>query len=354
MRGEKELKMERQKRNSGVGLVRPGFTLVELLVVITIIGMLMALLMPAISAAREQGRRTKCMSNQKELGTAMLAFEQSQKAFPGWRNVVTVPTGTRLASWIAMLLPQMERADLWQIYKTTMSTPSVSINLLICPSDPPDSTTNLGPSAYIANGLVLRDQYLYKTMTDPKFTVLAPQTLDYISGADGTTNTLMLGENTRSTLPPGAPAGSPLKAHNWYDVDNSALTALSLTTSTFLKQTFGFPLTAANNPNTSPAQPYYPPNLPTFAAWYGSQPGFTNNQMTANIASAHGSGAMVTFFDGHGQFLRDDVGLMLNATTPATPATGNANISIYQVLVSPEGSKNMSEPPADEGEWSGR
>ena len=78
--------MERQKKKRRVGLVRPAFTLVELLVVITIIGMLMALLMPAISAAREQGRRTQCMNNEKQLGIALLSYESSHKAFPGWRN----------------------------------------------------------------------------------------------------------------------------------------------------------------------------------------------------------------------------------------------------------------------------
>ena len=87
--------MERQKRKRRVGPVRPAFTLVELLVVITIIGMLMALLMPAISAAREQARRTQCMNNQKQLGIAMLAYEGSHKSFPGWRN--TVDRGQRPA-----------------------------------------------------------------------------------------------------------------------------------------------------------------------------------------------------------------------------------------------------------------
>ena len=67
--------------------IRRGFTLIELLVVITIIGMLVALLLPAVQAAREAGRRAVCMNNQKQLGVAMLNFE-SYRGFPGYVNTV--------------------------------------------------------------------------------------------------------------------------------------------------------------------------------------------------------------------------------------------------------------------------
>jgi prepilin-type N-terminal cleavage/methylation domain-containing protein len=63
----------------------PAFTLVELLVVIAIIGMLVALLLPAIQSARESGRRSQCLNNLRQLTVAALNYEVANKRFPAGR-----------------------------------------------------------------------------------------------------------------------------------------------------------------------------------------------------------------------------------------------------------------------------
>jgi prepilin-type N-terminal cleavage/methylation domain-containing protein len=110
-----------------------GFTLVELLVVIAIIGILVALLLPAIQAAREAARRASCTNNLKNLGLAVLNFEQSRKIFPtseGWdasytgdeQNVVDAlnPPGTKWlsgAGWILAILPNLEEGALYDRFR---------------------------------------------------------------------------------------------------------------------------------------------------------------------------------------------------------------------------------------------
>ncbi|HEY2760480.1 MAG TPA: type II secretion system protein, partial [Pirellulales bacterium] len=65
---------------------RTAFTLVELLVVITIIGMLAALLLPAINHAREAARSAQCMNNQRNLGFAIQEFDSKRGYLPGYRQ----------------------------------------------------------------------------------------------------------------------------------------------------------------------------------------------------------------------------------------------------------------------------
>src|SRR4051812_28399144 len=70
---------------------RNGFTLVELLVVIAIIGVLVALLLPAVQAAREAARRAQCLNNCKQLGIGLQMYHDSQKKFPAAATFVQNP-----------------------------------------------------------------------------------------------------------------------------------------------------------------------------------------------------------------------------------------------------------------------
>lgn len=103
---------------------RGAFTLVELLVVIAIIGILVALLLPAIQAAREAARRTQCQNNIKNIALAMHTYESSRKHFPAAAYKVPMQQQENLtdsqlySNWLIELLPQLELATLYDRFDT--------------------------------------------------------------------------------------------------------------------------------------------------------------------------------------------------------------------------------------------
>jgi prepilin-type N-terminal cleavage/methylation domain-containing protein len=105
-------------------LTKRGFTLVELLVVIAIIGILIALLLPAVQAAREAARRSQCTNNMKQLGLALHNYLDAHKVFPpaginyGWAYGTANPIrGSMLnASGWVMALPFLEQQPLYDQY----------------------------------------------------------------------------------------------------------------------------------------------------------------------------------------------------------------------------------------------
>ncbi len=124
-----------------------GFSLVELLVVITIIAILIALLLPAVQAAREASRRANCINNLRQLGLALHNYESMHGAFPPGsvsrtRPIVNGPPGYHY-SWIFQILPCIEQTSTqgnfdWNadVYDAVNSTAArTSIRTLICPSD---------------------------------------------------------------------------------------------------------------------------------------------------------------------------------------------------------------------------
>lgn len=98
----------------------PGFTLVELLVVITIIGILIALLLPGVQGAREASRRLQCLNNLKQIGLGLHNFHDANSRFPPGGAVDQPPFGTSTtgaahgASWLVYLLPYVEQETLYQ------------------------------------------------------------------------------------------------------------------------------------------------------------------------------------------------------------------------------------------------
>ena len=135
--------MKRNVKMGGGSDVR-AFTLVELLVVIAIIGILIALLLPAVQAAREAARRMQCTNNVKQLTLAVLNYEDAHKSFP---PCVFDGGGNRQANFIMCLMPFIEQSAIYEGFRqgpvvaawavTTTSNPYIKarVNAFLCPSD---------------------------------------------------------------------------------------------------------------------------------------------------------------------------------------------------------------------------
>jgi len=109
-------------RDSHSAAARRAFTLVELLVVIAIIGILMALLLPAVQSARESARRTQCQNNLKQIGLAAVLHNTKRGSWPssgwGWGWIGDPDRGfgrTQPGGWIYNVLPYMEQINLWSM-----------------------------------------------------------------------------------------------------------------------------------------------------------------------------------------------------------------------------------------------
>ncbi len=144
---------------------RHAFTLVELLVVIAIIGVLVALLLPAVQAAREAARRSSCGNNLKQIGLALHNYHDAHRQFPPSSRINPIPaSNTTYAGWSihASLLPQLEQqnlrnlVDLSQPYSSQPLVTQTRVPTYICPSEVndqerPDGSLTHYPLCYGVN-----------------------------------------------------------------------------------------------------------------------------------------------------------------------------------------------------------
>lgn len=318
--------------------MRRGFTLIELLVVITIIGMLVALLLPAVQAAREAGRRATCTNNQKQLGLAALNYE-SYKKFPGYvNNIGAYPQGSHagepiLTSWVVPLFPHLEQNAVWQKWREGkagidangdrapdggtfedldgdgMADAIVTMNVLVCPSDPPTVTgpTNTPPLAYIANCGRL-DGHTGDRPENGVFHNLSGAvppvrvSADFLSN-DGSANTLLFSETVIPKEAEGS--GSVPPPLSWaFERAETRLGFVWQTDSSILPQSLII--------NES------------------------KNRALPRPVSNHPSGVVATFCDGHVSFLREDIHyyVYVHLMTPNSAASdyGFRNRSVPEVF----------------------
>jgi len=162
---------------------RRGFSIVELLVTIAIMGILIALILPAVQASREAARKTQCQSNLKQVGLALHNYHSQFDTLPPlavWGGEPGEPLGggavpvgvvdrvamgvtpgdpaRMYANWLVMLLPQIEQAALYDKYNSDVpvshadntNVRMTGIAILKCPSDPNNEADNQYQRDYLA------------------------------------------------------------------------------------------------------------------------------------------------------------------------------------------------------------
>jgi type II secretory pathway pseudopilin PulG len=213
--------------------LRDAFTRVELLVVIAIIGILIALLLPAVQAAREAARRSQCVSNLKQIGVAMHNYHATFKRFPpGWDedNVTDPRQRGPFAAWGLLILPYMEEDPLYGQFdfdkKINDGTPGGTVDnvdligqrigIYRCPSDDgPDSDSwaaysgyypdipALGVSNYVVSGIncdpcfsgqLQKKDKTFSCPNGPTGVMFRNSKTSVASVLDGTSKTFLAGE----------------------------------------------------------------------------------------------------------------------------------------------------------------
>lgn len=211
--------------------LRGAFTLMELMVVLVIIGILLAISVPAVHMARESGRRVQCLSNMSQLGKALQAFEARKRAFPP-----AFPFNNSSAAYSphCHLLPFLEQqvlfekidmkiqlAPKWDVPK--MVTPAGPVELFVCPSD-----ANAGGGVPTNNYRVCLGDTIYMTgkanssHLDGRGAFLLAVHVQAAAFKDGLSNTIGMAEKLTGGM---SPTGFDARRDYWYSGAAALLSA---------------------------------------------------------------------------------------------------------------------------------
>jgi len=313
-----------------------GFTLVELLVVIAVIGLLVALLLPAVQAAREVARRLQCANNLRQLSLAVANYEATLGILPA-AGIVDIDEEGRflcrsgkMFSWAALILPYVEQETLHDRFDFNRSVLEQEGNpqsdqppLMLCPTDAArgrmfvDADLTGGKSFGKGNYAAYCSTYhIDQQETPPGFPgaiVGHGQKLAEIT--DGTSNTLMLTEvRTRDHVQDQRGTW----ALPWAGSCLVAVDRHSKNTPRYVPDSYTKGMAQLPNRQGPIYDMLYRCADPSGAQWDRMPcatyaPGYPNGFLSAAPRSLHPGGVNASFVDGHVTFLRNDVNELLLA-----------------------------------------
>jgi prepilin-type N-terminal cleavage/methylation domain-containing protein len=316
-----------------------GFTLVELLVVIAIIGVLVALLLPAVQAAREASRRSKCTNNAKQLGLALHNYHDVFRVFPiNYSQSAQGPNGpsgnsgdnnSRQCSWMALILPYIEQSSLYNSINWNLGmkdaggspTSNVAIAQTVvqvyrCPSDPSQAVGGgrygtrewLGRWPDATFGQFAGTNYKGCVGSDWNWGVFANPMGGNPNGLDGGNGMFVRDENVRTA--------NPKDVRNMAQVTDGLSNTLAIGEALpeLCSHTWWYGMNASLATSAIPLNYYVRVFKSTNSrtAYFGSQTLFApfwdwNNNYS--FASQHPGGGMFTFGDGSTRFISENINL---------------------------------------------
>lgn len=180
---------------------KAAFTLVELLVVIAIIGILIALLLPAVQAAREAARRSQCSNNLKQIALAFHNYADTHKKFPAYQYPVVGTNSWEGHSALTMVLPFMEQGPVYEKVDfrkkwddTAVQPNRVKIGTLLCPTDADYPNYSYPGNNYVVCGGARVNLYDGGGAVNASGMFLRNRESTFADVRDGTSNVVMLSE----------------------------------------------------------------------------------------------------------------------------------------------------------------